>query len=129
MEENNIALRFSQMDDKIRNRIDLFICEEAIKLFGTKSKFKTFSHWANKLQLEISSNSNPKIESGWISKESIEIQVELIERITDIFGFNADEGYYLVQYFFINKLYLEFEAVAKQSCNMFYKSIDKTFNY
>lgn len=125
---SNIDTMFEQMDDKMRNRIDMFICEEALTIFQKKSNFRTFAHWGNKLQLEISSLINSKDRSAWVSKDTIEIQAEIIDRIMDIFGFNADEGYYLVRYFFMNKLYIDFEDVAKDSCKLFYKSVDKTFN-
>lgn len=118
---------FPDMTDKIRNRIDLFICEEAILLFEKNKTFRTFTHWCDKLSHEITSMSNPNLTKGWVSKSTTDIQVDLILKLDEIFGFNSDDSYYLVRDFFINKAYLTFESVAIDSHKLFYKSIDKAF--
>lgn len=119
---------FNDMSDRLRNRIDLFICEEAINIFeGNKHQFITFERWCDKLSLEITSLVKSKSPKGWISKHTVEVQIELICYLDDIFGFSPDESYYLVRNFFMEKLYILFEASAKDSRNLFYKSVNKTF--
>jgi hypothetical protein len=128
MENNKIELMFNQMNNRMRNRIDLFICEEAIKIFRKKGKFRTFTHWCDKLRLEINTLASVNNKSVWASKDTINIQAELIEKIIDIFGFNIDEAYYLISHFFYDKSYVEFEEVAKISIDLFYNSVEKVFN-
>jgi len=128
MNDQEIKAHFNNMSDSMRNKFDLFICEEAIKLFEKNKKFKSFINWADKIRLEIYSSINSGVNKGWISNETTQVQTDLIIFLTDMFGFNDDEAYYLITSFFLEKSYVDFEAVAKANEAIFYKSIDKIFN-
>lgn len=114
------------MNDRLRNKIDLLICEEAIGLFEKNNRYQTFANWCNKLRLEINSYTNSKSKQGWVSKETVDLQAQLIEYIMNAFGFNVDEGYHFVKAFFINKQYLHFESVAKETKLLFDSPLNKS---
>lgn len=111
-EKKNMGLYFSGFNDQLRNKIDLFLCQEALKLFED-SEYQTFRNWCNHLKSEILQIVTSK--GIWVSKQTLNTQVELIQRLIDIFGFNADEGYYLVRFFFEKELFIEFEDIAIES--------------
>ena len=125
--DNEIIKFFNGMSDTARNRIDLFICEEALKIFSNHTEYRTFSLWCDNLNGEVGKLINSSVHNKWAPSQMIEVQVQLIEAIMEIFGFDIDEAYYVVKYFITKKLYLEFEEVAKESFKIFYAPTDTTF--
>jgi len=109
---------FNEMNVGCRNMIDLIICEVAIKIFEKGRNFRNFKNWADSMRVKIDCASKCT-NSTWVSNDLLDTQIELIDELVGVFGFNADEAYYLVKYFFINELYIKFESVARTNNRMF----------
>ena len=99
------------------------ICEEAYKLFTLKSRFQIFNRYCDYIRNYI-------IADGCDTpNEAINIQVNLIVIIRDIYGFTDDECLEYVREFFIKKAYEKFGETARLQFKYFEKPMDILTNH
>jgi hypothetical protein len=95
----------------------MLICEEAYKLFNA-SRFQIFNRYCEYIRNYIVADGNDS------PQEAINIQVNLIIVIRDIYGFTDDDCLGYVREFFIKKVYEKFGEIVRLQFKYFEKPMD-----
>ena len=95
------------------------ICEEAYNIFIIRSHFQIFNRYCDYVRNYIVADGNDS------PQEAINMQVDIVIVIRDIYGFTDEECLEYVREFFIKKVYEKFGEVARLQSKYFGTPLDK----